>query len=345
MVGLTQEDTAEHMHLSVSSVQRIQREAIHALALHIWDATKARQPSLAVAPVETPSLDQSSSDAQNVSWRSQMHRDLASLHDGAASVRANVGDMIHTVITLEQALTSSRGITLVPGAIRASLMVAVHPSVLRQILVMSIGRLVDQMAHGSIRIDAQDSGGQVQLLLTCEPPATVIGVNWGPVCEILATEGSSLEVAEEATCSSVRIELPRAGDVVVLVVDDNPDMLYLYRRCVKRTNYRIIHEHSAQCLFESVQQHAPEVIILDIMLPDVDGWQLLSDLHHHHTTHRIPIIVCSVIGEEDLALALGASLFLHKPVDCRSFIQALDRILRPAPLVAATKPASTAATG
>jgi CheY-like chemotaxis protein len=247
------------------------------------------------------------------------------------------------VITLEQALTSSRGIELIPGSLPPELGAALHPSVLRQILVMSVGQLVDQMSRGRITIGAQSAGRHVQLTLTCEPRATATGMQFELLREVLATQGGSLEIIDEARRTSLRIELPYVGEVAVLVVDDNPDMRYLYRRCVKRTRYRIVHEGSGRRMFEAVQAHAPDVIVLDIMLPDVDGWQLLSDLHHHHATRHIPVMVCSVIDEENLALALGASLFLPKPVDCRSFIQALEQVLQPAPAAATTEPASNGA--
>jgi CheY-like chemotaxis protein len=71
----------------------------------------------------------------------------------------------------------------------------------------------------------------------------------------------------------------------------------------------------------------PDVIVLDVMLPDVDGWNLLLDLHEHPATRSIPVIVCSVVREENLAMSLGAALYLSKPVSPRQFIRALDQVL------------------
>jgi CheY-like chemotaxis protein len=63
------------------------------------------------------------------------------------------------------------------------------------------------------------------------------------------------------------------------------------------------------------------------MLPDVDGWNLLQDLHQHPATRSIPVIICSVVREETLALSLGAVLYLPKPVSPHQFIQALNQAL------------------
>ncbi|NLE43152.1 MAG: response regulator, partial [Chloroflexi bacterium] len=65
----------------------------------------------------------------------------------------------------------------------------------------------------------------------------------------------------------------------------------------------------------------------DVMLPKVDGWQLLTHLHERSETRMIPVIVCSVVREEPLALALGATSFLTKPLAPRQFVEALDEAL------------------
>ncbi len=61
------------------------------------------------------------------------------------------------------------------------------------------------------------------------------------------------------------------------------------------------------------------------MLPGVDGWELLDNLREEPDTHHIPVIVCSILPEEPLALALGASCFLRKPVSQLEFLAALEQ--------------------
>ena len=63
------------------------------------------------------------------------------------------------------------------------------------------------------------------------------------------------------------------------------------------------------------------------MLPGIDGWELLTHLHETPHTRAIPVIVCSVIRGEEMALALGATLYLQKPIRSRQFITALDQAL------------------
>jgi len=65
-------------------------------------------------------------------------------------------------------------------------------------------------------------------------------------------------------------------------------------------------------------------------LPDIDGWELLTNLREHPATRSLPVIVCSVVREEELALALGAARYVPKPVRRQEFIQALDQVSPPA---------------
>ena len=67
--------------------------------------------------------------------------------------------------------------------------------------------------------------------------------------------------------------------------------------------------------------------MLDIILPDADGWELLAQIHTNPATQAIPIIISSIVREENLASSLGAALYLPKPVKHKEFIQALDQVL------------------
>ena len=68
-------------------------------------------------------------------------------------------------------------------------------------------------------------------------------------------------------------------------------------------------------------------ILLDIMMPQRDGWTLLGQLREHPDTHAIPVIVCSILPQEQLALVLGAAAFLRKPVSRADLLRALAQLL------------------
>jgi CheY-like chemotaxis protein len=65
-----------------------------------------------------------------------------------------------------------------------------------------------------------------------------------------------------------------------------------------------------------------------VMMPQVDGWKLLGRLREHPLTREIPVVVCTILAQEELAWTLGASGFVKKPVRQRAFLAALDRVSR-----------------
>ncbi len=78
-----------------------------------------------------------------------------------------------------------------------------------------------------------------------------------------------------------------------------------------------------------VAENPPDLIILDVMMPTMDGWQVLRSLKQNPGTEKIPIIVCSVLKEPELAISLGARAYLKKPVDRLELLATLERILHP----------------
>lgn len=112
----------------------------------------------------------------------------------------------------------------------------------------------------------------------------------------------------------VGITLPRKRQHALLVIDDNPDMVRMITRFVTDHGYNVLRAGSVDEGVHIAQTWRPDVIVLDIMLPESDGWDALQLLKHHPSTQDIPVLVCSVLAESELALALGAAGFLRKPL-------------------------------
>ena len=136
-----------------------------------------------------------------------------------------------------------------------------------------------------------------------------------------------LDVHLDGGQASVWITAPSEGRVTVLVVDDNEDMARLYRGAAVGTRYHVMHVAQGRDLAAVVESASPRIIVLDVMLPDIDGWTVLMQLRENPATRSIPVIISSVVREEQLARSLGAACYLAKPVRPREFIRALDRVL------------------
>jgi Amt family ammonium transporter len=75
-------------------------------------------------------------------------------------------------------------------------------------------------------------------------------------------------------------------------------------------------------------QH-PGAILLDVVIPGRDGWELLLELKQLPSTRDIPVIICSVLDEPAVAIALGAAAYLQKPIDQDRLLAALNPLLTP----------------
>jgi CheY-like chemotaxis protein len=125
--------------------------------------------------------------------------------------------------------------------------------------------------------------------------------------------------------SSISLTLPAVSQVPVLVVDDNLDALQLFRRYLAGTYYSFIPAREPEQAVALAEALSPGIIVLDVMLPGVDGWELLGRLREHPRIRGTPIIVCTILPQEQLAMALGAADFLRKPVSRATLLSALDR--------------------
>jgi CheY-like chemotaxis protein len=322
VLGLTQDETAESLHVSVRHLHRVQTEATHVLARHLWQ----RRPRSTNGNDQQAALAQDDTGDQAPDWRSQADVELAALKMSAPNAVADVGDVIRSVLELGSALGSGSGASIEVGSVQSGLMALAHPSVLRQSLITAIGQVARLVAPGRIAIYAALEDGQAKITLTGpisagEPPDEEL------VRAIIASRETSIEVCRREDAVFLWMRVPAVGERTVLVVEDNPDMVYFYRRSTAGTTYRIVQATPDQGLIDRIEEMQPDAIVLDVMLPDIDGWQVLTHLYDRPATRSIPVIVCSVVREEALALALGATSFLSKPIRPHEFVAALDQAL------------------
>ena len=110
----------------------------------------------------------------------------------------------------------------------------------------------------------------------------------------------------------------------ILIVDDNPDTVGLFKRYLVNLPFELL---SAQEEGEALRiAHGTPLlcIILDVMLPGKDGWQILQSCKNHPATAEIPVLICSVLEMEELALSLGADGYLKKPPTRDEFLATLS---------------------
>lgn len=319
--NLSQEETAERLGITSRHLRREQPEVIRALALYLWE--KGSAAALSSSAEDRPGDGRT--DLQQMEWRTQVKEELASLTESAPSTVASVVEVVEAVVTLESALADRHDVQL-ESHVQVGLVATIHPSALRQVLITAVGQLIRWMSAGSIVIQSDRHGQKIVLRVIGEPVDVAHVPDSGFITEILDAQDGSVEVDVTGRRVSFVIEVC-AAEQTILVVDDNMDLAHLYRRYAMGTPFNIVHLAQGQRVLEVVEAYRPAAIVLDVMLPDIDGWLLLSQLHERPSTRNIPVVVCSVVREEELARALGAQCYLQKPVQRQQFIQALRQAL------------------
>ena len=118
----------------------------------------------------------------------------------------------------------------------------------------------------------------------------------------------------------IRILFNRSEQKKILIIDDQEPAIRLFTRYLSRSNVKIIGFSKPEIVLHKVKEVQPDLIILDIMMPKMDGWEVLQSLKLDEQTKTIPVIICSAWGEPELAKSLGAVDFLRKPVTQRDLL-------------------------
>jgi len=121
---------------------------------------------------------------------------------------------------------------------------------------------------------------------------------------------------------------PDSDQRLVLCVDDNEGVITLFRRYLSKQGYRVIGLTDSTAAVENARQLKPFAITLDVMMPNRDGWQVIQELKTDPDTRRIPVIMCTIVSDQEYGLSLGASDYLIKPILEKNLVAALERLHR-----------------
>ena len=128
------------------------------------------------------------------------------------------------------------------------------------------------------------------------------------------------------------VALPDRGIGLVLIVDDDAYVRSLIRHALHRRGYGTLEAGDCQEAQKKARLHKPDAIILDMMMPDMDGLRALRALKEDRATSPIPIIVLSVLGDPARGeLAMGAFSFLQKPLSSLELSSVITAALRGTP--------------
>jgi CheY-like chemotaxis protein len=140
----------------------------------------------------------------------------------------------------------------------------------------------------------------------------------------------AVAAAEEAAEEEVSAVAGQTLPPVVVVIEDNLAAATLLSSMLRRAGYRAHVVRDGRQAVDRVRELRPLAITLDVLLPGLDGWEVLRQLKSAPETRDIPVVVVSVVDNRSLGIALGADDYLVKPIDREGLMQAVGRHARKA---------------
>ncbi len=117
----------------------------------------------------------------------------------------------------------------------------------------------------------------------------------------------------------------------ILVVDDDREIVRLVRAYLEKEHYQVFIAYDGQTALHMVRSERPNLIVLDLMLPDRDGWEITRTIRNDSSLHNIPIIMLTARIEDSdkiIGLELGADDYITKPFNPREMVARVRSVLR-----------------
>lgn len=307
--GLTINETARELGLSERQSYRDLRSAEESVAAVLTAQQTAPEPA--------------ASTTEDV--LSTLQAEMARLE--TSPLPLDLGAVLQHAQRAVERLADQRGVAIVTTSCAEPVLISADPLVAQQLVTHLLSQIIQQMPPGDLNLSllAHDQDARIMMLYTPAGAPAVVP-SGSPVTTQLA-ERLGWQVTTDTRSDgrfALSVDTSRSGPTV-LVIDDNQGLVELLQRYLTG-QARVWTATDSSLGFNMACQIVPEAIILDVMMPGVDGWELLQRLRVHPATAHIPIVICSVFNDPELAFSLGASAIIAKPVDRSAVIAALSRV-------------------
>lgn len=259
--------------------------------------------------------------------------EIERVHRVSQPQQIHVEDFLERAITAIQGLVDRYDAQIDMDSTDRMLEISADPMVLRQAIIWLMCQLITQSPPGSqFRLSSWPDDQYYQFVFTAEgshrASITIPPEQWETLLTFMnALEGTVVQKVSEVDAFDFLLRIPFKRSCL-LIIDDNPDAITLFRRYLAGQPYQVVTAQGGQSAIQLAIETQPALIVLDVILPQQDGWEVLQQLKTHPDTRHIPVLICSVLNAHDLAMSVGADGFLRKPPDETGFLEMLSRFTR-----------------
>jgi len=243
-----------------------------------------------------------------------------------------LSELLEQVLEPILGLAAQHHVRLVAQGLDLALTVRAKRVVLRQSVINLLSHAIRSTQNGKVTLDLGQVGPDACLTLSYlartagDTPAD--NSPYTIALRMLRFADIRCERHEQDDGSTtVRLRVPGSRRARILLVDDSQGLVHLYSRYLAGQPYDVHGATDLDSAVRATQEIAPDAILLDIMMPGHDGWEVLQAIRTTTEGRQAKVIICSVIDDPELAHALGADGFLNKPLTQATLVQALSSLL------------------
>ena len=356
--SLTIEEIEAKLGLSRRQIYREYARGVEAVTGQLWDVlsrlgayepagNSPLSPPIHAAPTGQPHTNAAAAPISPQNWgaggapaarHALAKAELERLSKEVRYEIVSVGDVLAGVCTLLAPRMQQRGIQITAISLASAPPVMADRTLLRQALLNLLSHALDTLTcQGELLVSTSKSGGNVHFCFHQSPashtghdlPAPVPrdGVALTVAQTLVTAQHGTLTFGSAGDAWQAELVLPTAQMPTVLVVDDNADLVELFQRYLAGHRLTVVGATSGREALALAAQLRPQMIMLDVMMPQQDGWDVLQALRHAQASAATPIIICSVLREPELARSLGATDTLVKPVSQTNLLAVTRRWL------------------
>lgn len=139
-------------------------------------------------------------------------------------------------------------------------------------------------------------------------------------------QGLNQRIAENSGETTISIILPVRKQISCLVIDDVEFVRRLIERMLGSYGIQVFGADNYADAVSLIQFMKPDFILLDVLMPKMDGWQMITNIKSNPDMSDIPVIICSVLYEPELSQAVGAKAYIRKPINRLELIKTLQEL-------------------
>ena len=205
-----------------------------------------------------------------------------------------------------------------------AIQISTDKAIAEQVLVNFLSQIIVQIAPASIDVSLEQTK-DAPVITLAYTLTSAQDIDFPTLSQLTKQLDWSVRHSTQGARQIISI-LPQASARTIMVIDDNQALLQLLQRYLSGHRCQVLTVPNGEKGWSLLQEIIPDALIMDVMMPELDGWELLQRIRSNPVTQDIPVVVCTVFNNAELAYALGASYFLHKPVDQGMISHALKRI-------------------